>query len=152
MKLYVASSWRNFQQPGIVQILREVGHQVYDFRHPTPDDNGFSWSQIDPEWQTWTPASYREALRHPIAVEGFLLDYDDGMSGADGCVLVLPCGRSAHLEAGWFMGRGLPVWIFVPQPVEPELMYLLGTGGADSLCLTVQELLNKISKHGKETR
>jgi len=28
------------------------------------------------------------------------------MEACDACVLVLPCGRSAHTEAGWFAGRG----------------------------------------------
>jgi hypothetical protein len=32
MKIYVASSWRNTYQPEVVQKLRAMGHQVYDFR------------------------------------------------------------------------------------------------------------------------
>jgi hypothetical protein len=47
------------------------------------------------------------------------------MQWADGCVLVLPCGRSAHLKAGWFVGAGKPLWIMLDDasPIEPELMY-----------------------------
>jgi len=41
----------------------------------------------------------------------------------DVCVLVLPCGRSAHLEAGWAAGAGRSVMALVPEPIEPELMY-----------------------------
>lgn len=144
MKLYVASSWRNKYQPDVVQQLRAAAHEVYDFRHPAPGNQGFAWSEIDPAWQSWTPAQYREALRHPIAQRGFGCDRG-GMEGAEGCVLVLPCGRSAHLEAGWFMGRGLPVWVLVPEPCEPELMYLLGSHGADALCLDVAELLTRLA-------
>ena len=36
MKIYVASSWRNAQQPAVVARLREAGHEVYDFRNPAP--------------------------------------------------------------------------------------------------------------------
>jgi hypothetical protein len=32
MKIYVASSWRNTYQPEVVRRLREMGHQVYDFK------------------------------------------------------------------------------------------------------------------------
>lgn len=40
-------------------------------------------------------------------------------------VLVLPCGRSAHTEAGWFAGRGLKTIVYMPGKQEPELMYKL---------------------------
>jgi hypothetical protein len=30
MKIYVASSWRNLLQPGIIHLLRLGGHQVYE--------------------------------------------------------------------------------------------------------------------------
>lgn len=29
-RIYVASSWRNTYQPGVVAALREAGHEVYD--------------------------------------------------------------------------------------------------------------------------
>lgn len=44
------------------------------------------------------------------------------MEWADACVLVLPSGRSSHLEAGWFAGKGKPVAVFATEPVEPDLM------------------------------
>ena len=44
---------------------------------------------------------------------------------ADTCVLVLPCGRSAHTEAGWMAGSGKRVIAYIPEMVEPELMYKL---------------------------
>src|SRR4051812_37731805 len=34
LKVYVASSWRNDFQPGVVRALRSDGHQVYDFKGP----------------------------------------------------------------------------------------------------------------------
>src|SRR5689334_23347554 len=94
MKIYVASSWRNTLHPEIVTLLRSEGHDVYNFRHPTPDSMGFSWSEIDPEWQDWTPRQYREALEHPIAKRGFSFDMT-ALQECDACLLVLPSGRSA---------------------------------------------------------
>lgn len=136
LKLYVASSWRNARQPTVVAELREAGHEVYDFRHPAPGNEGFHWSEIDPAWKTWTPEQYREALGHPVADRGFELDLQ-GMVESDACVLVMPCGRSAHLEAGWFAGLGRPVVVLLDEAFEPELMYKLTA----SVCLSMEEVL-----------
>jgi hypothetical protein len=123
MKLYVASSWRNdFQQP-VVQLLRKYGHEVYDFKNPSPGEKGFSWSEIDPNWRQWSMAEYIEKLEHPISIKGYNRDFE-AMKWADACVLVLPCGRSAHTEAGWFKGAGKKVFAYVHSG-EPELMYKL---------------------------
>ncbi|SUE33651.1 hypothetical protein [Rikenella microfusus] len=83
---------------------------------------GFSWSEIDPDWQNWSMLEYRAALSHPAAERGFGSDFG-AMQWADACVLVCPCGRSAHTEAGWMTGAGKPVWVYIPEQQEPELMY-----------------------------
>jgi hypothetical protein len=122
VKIYVASSWRNLVQPGIVHILRRCGHEVYDFRHPAPGNDGFSWSAIDPAWQEWTPAQYRAALQHPVAREGYELDMA-ALRSCDACVLVLPAGRSANWEFGYAMGQGKRGVVVQFEGQEPELMY-----------------------------
>ena len=113
-KIYVASSWRNQHQPQVVSFLREQGH-------------GFQWSQIDEDWRNWSTDQYRAALEHPIAQAGFKSDFD-AMQWADVCVLVLPCGRSAHSEAGWMKGAGKKVIVYQIWEEEPELMYKLFDG------------------------
>ena len=125
MKIYVASSWRNSIQPSIVEFLRGLNQEVYDFRNPTPGDAGFHWGDIDPDWQNWTPEKFVKSLDHPIANAGFKVDAD-AMEWADACVLVMPCGRSAHLEAGWFIGARKPTAILLSDG-EPELMYKLAS-------------------------
>src|SRR3990167_11445619 len=105
MRVYVASSWRNPNQPAVVDHLRSEGHEVYDFRNPRPGDTGFHWSEIDEDWQRWDVVAFREALGHPIAEAGDAADFD-AMRLADAFVLVMPCGRSAHLELGWAIGAG----------------------------------------------
>ena len=139
-RIYVASSWRNPDQPGIVAALRADGHEVYDFRNPKPGDEGFHWSEIDPEWLGWTPKPYRDLLDHPIAVDGFASDFA-AMAWADTFVLALPCGRSAHLEAGWAIGQGKPTAILLHEDkFEPELMYRMAALVAVDLA-EVQEWL-----------
>ncbi len=120
-KIYVATSWRNDYQPGVVQILRDAGHEVYDFRHPAEDDDGFSWLEIDPKWQTWTRKEFMDALYTPAATRGFQLDMD-ALRWAEVVVLVMPCGRSAHLELGYAVGAEKPTAILLENG-EPELMY-----------------------------
>ena len=127
MKIYVASSWRNTIQPEVVAQLELYGHKVYDFRNPSDDNHGFHWSQIDPLWQHWTSKQYVKALKHEIAEEGFKFDFD-AMKWADCCVMVLPCGRSAHTEAGWMKGAGKKVYVYQPVRQEPELMYKIYDG------------------------
>lgn len=139
-RIYVATSWRNAYQPRVVEILRENGHQVYDFRHPFNGVPGFAWSEIDPEWTAWTAERYRTLLTtHPIAARGFVSDLR-GMQWADVCVLVLPCGRSAHLEAGWFCGAGKRCIILTRDGEEPELMALLAT----EICISMDEVVSAL--------
>ena len=73
-RIYLASSWRNMQQPALVAWLRDIGHEVYDFRNPGPGDNGFSWKSIDPNWERWTGPEYLRALDTPVAAGGFASD------------------------------------------------------------------------------
>ncbi len=127
MKIYVASSWRNKYQQSVVETLRSMGHEVYDFRNPPNGDKGFAWSDIDENWEAWSTDEYDQALSHPIAERGFKNDFD-GMKWADCCLMVLPCGRSANTEAGWMKGVGKEVYIFQPEKCEPELMYKMHDG------------------------
>ena len=142
-RIYVASSWRNHDQPMVVSALRTAGFAVYDFRHPKPDEYGFQWSAIDPYWEHWTGKAYREALTHPIAEAGFTNDFE-AMQWADTCVLLLPSGRSAHLEAGWMAGTGRRVYVLMFDQQEPELMNKLTTG----ICLSVAELITSLRHVG----
>lgn len=129
-KIYLASSWRNPMQPQALKMLREAGHEVFDFRNPTPGNHGFSWSAIDPHWQAWTIKHFIRALDNPVAKIGFSLD-KSALDWCDTCVLLLPCGKSAHLEAGYAIGRGKPTLIVLHDfRFEAELMYLLA--GASS--------------------
>ena len=121
MKIYVASRWRNDIQPIIVAKLRELGHDGYDFKNP-PFKSGLHWIEIDHKWEEWTVEEYVNNLDHPIAELGFKSDFD-AMKWAECCVMVLPCGRSAHTEAGWMKGAGKQTHVFMSQKQEPELMY-----------------------------
>lgn len=141
-RIYVASSWRNERQPVVVGALRRFGYEVYDFRNP-PGRTGFQWSEIDPAWQQWDREQYIAALEHPIAEAGFRSDFE-AMQWADMGVLLLPSGRSAHLEAGYFVGARKPLHILLTEEQEPELMYLM----ASSISRSIAELVTWLA-HGR---
>ena len=68
------------------------------------------------------------------------------MQESQACVLVLPCGRSAHLEAGWFCGEKKPVYIFQPERLEPELMYKMATLVSGSMDMIMENLNTEITR------
>ena len=123
-KIYVASSWRNVYYPEVVTKLLEAGHEVYDFRNPPHGQGGFFWKNLDPDFDKLDVQEYKNGLEHPASELQFQCDLD-ALTWADTCVLVLPCGRSAHTEAGWMKGAGKKVIAYIPEMQEPELMYKL---------------------------
>lgn len=133
-KIYVASSWRNKHQPNVVIKLRELGHLVYDFKNPIEGNYGFSWAQVREDYVKWDKTTFLQDLhKSDIAKEGFRLDMQ-ALKWADTCVLLLPSGRSAHLEAGYAIGQGKQTIIYVDDDkFEPELMYLMADKITDSL-------------------
>lgn len=143
MKLYVASSWRNHYYNEILRTIKDSGHECYDFRNPAPQSMGFHWTSVDRNWKNWNVKEFVVGLRHPVALDGFMHDFK-ALCWADAGVLVLPCGKSAHLEAGFLRGRGKPVWILIPKAEipEPELMYLLA--GPENIHDDVHEMIRSI--------
>jgi hypothetical protein len=117
MKVYVAASWRTPSQPLVVQLLRQDGHEVYDFR-----DDGFAWEAIDARWQAWTPEEFVAALYSPLAIKGFRRD-KAALDWCEVCVLLQPSGRSAHLELGYAVGVGKYGIVLLEERQEPDLMY-----------------------------
>lgn len=145
LRIYVASSWRNeTRQQAVVKALRADGHDVYDFRNPAPGDHGFAWRQCASKEQLRDARKFRdEVLTHPIAEAGFEKDMD-ALAEADVCVLVLPCGRSAHLELGYAIGacRTMSIVLLDDPLGEPELMYL----AASVICVNLEEVRASIKE------
>ena len=122
-------------QPDVVRILIEAGHEVYDFRNPHKKNVGFHWSDIDPDWERWSSDKLIDGLEHPLASKGFTTDME-GLDWADAVVMVMPCGRSSHLELGYAVGKKKRTIILLSQS-EPELMYKM----ADYLVTDIDRVL-----------
>ena len=124
LKIYLASSWRNKHFENLLNALRIQGYYTYDFKDPEDNElSGFSWEKVDKDFEKWTCRDFKEGLHHPEAVKAFEKDFH-AMQEADYCVLLLPCGRSAHSEAGWMKGQGKKVFVLdMSEKPTPELMY-----------------------------
>ncbi|MGH2876218.1 MAG: hypothetical protein ACRDLV_08210 [Solirubrobacteraceae bacterium] len=133
-----------------MQALRRDGHDVYDFRHPAgPESHGFSWHELNPEIPRGPASLHLTAERikgmlgHPVAEAGFAADMG-ALSSCDICVLVLPCGRSAHLEAGWAAGAGKFVVVLLADG-EPDLMWKIG----HQLCTDLGQVRAACANHAE---
>ncbi len=141
MKLYVASSWRNEKFDAVLHQLDKHSIPYYNFRD---GNENFRWKEIDLNWEDWTATQMILALTLPQSELAFKNDFD-AMKECDACLLVHPCGRSAHLEAGWFVGQGKPVYVLLDNG-DPELMLKmvdLMTANLDDIIQHVLEVQNE---------
>lgn len=89
----------------------------------------------------WEPVgTYLDMIAHPRAIEGFEADFG-ARQRADTIVMILPCGKSAHLELGWACGAGKRTAILLEDPVEPELMYRM----VDHFATTIDDLISWVA-------
>jgi hypothetical protein len=138
VKIYVASSWRNDEQPEIVQWLRDIGCDVYDFKNP-PNRTGFGWHQTA-AGRPSDGVTMQRTLQDPIAIAGFEEDMS-ALRACDLCILVMPAGISANMELGYAVGAGKTTIVYIPpypdgKAFEPELMWKM----ADYVCASSEEL------------
>lgn len=110
------------------RLREEAGVEVFDDWHaagPTADD---SWQK----YETLRGRSYKEAL-HGLAAE-HVFEFDRRhLSRATHVVLVMPCGKSGHLELGWSVGKGKKGYVlFDKEPERWDQMYqfVFEDGGA----------------------
>lgn len=151
--IYLASSWKNAHHTQALEQLRAWGQNVYDFKNPAEGIGGFGWRQITDTPKPWPLDALDEVLKDRIAQTGFAHDFR-AMQECRACVLLLPSGKSAHLEAGWFVGMGRPVvvWGFPGDLHEPELMYLMTNGVATSIADVVDRLCTASPHFGRIAR
>lgn len=122
MKIYLASSWRNNEYYKMYDYLtKELGYTVYDFRNA---NSKFSWRQVDPEFGMGSNKRYLEHINDEKCEVAFASDMG-ALSECDVCVMLMPCGNSAHMEAGYAVGAGKPVAVFLgdDDSLRPDLMW-----------------------------
>lgn len=105
--IYLASSWRNPYYYDVLEYLQRSygGENIYDFRNT---NSAFHWKRISKLWENWTPDEYLKALNEGTVKQAFKNDFD-AVKNADVLILLNPCGISAHMEAAYAVGAGIPV-------------------------------------------
>ncbi len=145
MKIYLASSWKNAQEIyELAETLRLTGHEVDAFVDASSGRYVFSWTEI-PECHALDAVTFLadERSKRVFREDRKWLDW------AECVVLVLPCGKSAHLEAGYGKGKGKRLIIYAPHrfPVgEFDVMY----GFADYMTDRLGELINVLADYETE--
>lgn len=117
--VYIIGSLRNPLIPKIGDIVRSWGYEAFDDWYaagPTADD---SWQ----EYEKARGTSYPQALQNYAARHVFAFDKHHLDRAAAG-ILVLPAGKSGHLELGYLIGTGKPGFVlFDGEPDRWDVMY-----------------------------
>lgn len=139
-KIYLIGSLRNPGLPEISAVLRDQGFDVFD--------DWFAAGPVaDDAWRDYEKArgrSYIEALDGLAANHVFSFDRHHIDSSHIG-VLVLPAGKSGHLELGYMAGQGKPTAILLDTPDRWDVMYKF----AERVVESVHDLVLWLGRHNQ---
>lgn len=136
MLIYLITSLKNDKLPTLSTILRQNGFSVFDdWYSPGPDADDF-WTQHYKR----KGLNFKQALNGPHAWNVFRFDKEN-IDKSDVVVLVQPCGKSAHIELGYAIGRGKPAFVLLDkEPERFDIMYRFCT----NVCYNVNELIDEL--------
>jgi hypothetical protein len=135
-KVYIGGSLSNPEIIRITKLIQEEYDAFSSWVTPGPD--------ADEHWRDYEKElgySYREALRRPAAQNIFEFDKKH-IDAADVFVMVMPCGKSAHLELGYAAGTGKRTIVYMPE--EPE-RYDVMLAFADDIVYGDDELVKSLA-------
>lgn len=144
MKLYLASSWKMRDRLlSLASLLRLEGHEVDLFCDDSTGRYTFHWSKFVEREEDLLQYDAKSFIGDERVIRAFIED-KRWIDWAEGVVLVLPSGRSAHLEAGYAVGSGKHLWIFGELPKgQFDVMYgfargLFRTEDIKNLCMAIK--------------
>ncbi len=135
--IYVIGSLRNPAIPEVSAALRKAGLDVFDDWYAAGPEADDYWKK----YEEGRGRGYYDAITGLAA--GHVFDFDrTHLDRCEAAVLVLPAGRSGHLELGYCAGRGKPTYILHDNPDRWDVMYRLAT----AVVPDVETLLTKIKE------
>ena len=148
MNIYLIGSLRNEKVPQIGNILRKAFPSTASNPRTQVFDDWFAAGpEADDYWRKYELSRGRtfiEALEGKAAENTFTFDKLH-LDSADVGVLVLPCGKSGHLELGYLRGRGRPAIVLLEEGEDNtrrwDLMYKLAT----HVVVGVEELIEVVN-------
>lgn len=123
LEVYVIGSLRNKNVPDIARDLRDLGLGVFD-----------DWYSAGPEADDYLRDYYRErGLSYSEVLNSYsarhIFEFDKKhLDRCDCAVMVMPAGKSGHLELGYVIGRGKPGYILMDgEPERVDIMHQFAT-------------------------
>lgn len=117
--VYLIGSLRNSYVPELGAALREHDIEVFDDWYAAGPEADDKWQQ----YETYRGRTYGEALEGKAVRNVFQFDRRN-LDACTDAVLVMPGGKSAHLELGYCIGRGKKGYVlFDKEPERWDAMY-----------------------------
>jgi len=143
--IYIIGSLRNPEIPKFANELQAQGFEAFaDWYQPGPEADDF-WRNYSKE----RGLTYKQALESYGAKSIFQFDKFH-LDRCDAAIMLMPAGKSGHLELGYTIGRGKPGYILFDQ--EPE-RYDVMVQFATQVFFTKEDLfyeLKEIQNNGKK--
>lgn len=117
--IYIIGSLRNENIPVVGNLLRKNGWEAFDDWYGAGHEADDKWRDYEQvRGRNHKTALYGYAARHVFEFDKRHLDR------CDLAVLVMPAGKSGHLELGYFIGTGKPGFIlFDTVPDRYDVMH-----------------------------
>jgi hypothetical protein len=138
-QIYIIGSLRNPVVPDVAAFLRiHTDFGVFDDWYSAGPEADDYWQK----YETGRDHDYQTALAGFAAQNVFMYDKHH-LDRCDAAVLVLPAGKSGHLELGYMLGQGKPGFILLDKEFDRfDVMYNFAT----KVVYSVEELLPHLSR------
>ena len=133
--IYLIGSLRNPQVLIVASVLRGAGYEVFDDWYAAGENADDAWR----DYERQRGHTFAEALQGLAAKHVFAFDREH-LEKADIAILVLPAGKSGHLELGWHLGRGKRGYILLDDPDRWDQMYQYACGVYTNLEKLIENL------------
>lgn len=130
--IYIIGSLRNAEIPNVANAIESLGIEAFSDWYGAGPEADDKWK----EHEQSRGRTYREALKGPAARHVFEFDKYH-LDRCDAALLVLPAGKSGHLELGYTAGRGKPSFILMDNPDRWDVMNLF----SDEVFFSKEEML-----------
>lgn len=137
--VYLIGSLRNDKIPQVGNLLRDNGWDAFDDWYGAGHEADDKWRDYERlRGREHKDSLYSYAARHVFEFDKRHLDR------CDLAILVMPAGKSGHLELGYFVGTGKPGFIlFDSVPERYDVMHQF----ADAVFTNNEELIQGLEKY-----
>lgn len=137
MIIYLIGSLRNPAIPGLTNKLEDAGHEVFSDWFAAGERADDSWK----EYETLRGRTYKDALKGYAARHVFSFDLHH-LNRCDAAMLVMPAGKSGHLELGYATGIGKQTFVLMDSPDRWDVMYQFAYVNGGEVFFNEQEALD----------